>query len=156
MSLVKTKIIAQSLQTIITYVHKLSLINRDKRDTIDNTPFKLQIIEWSIFFKKLEGDVVLEKVWDECDVKNTGYKEASDKIVIIENIEDMLNDTVVGLIWKNTICLLETLQKVNDQCNERSLNAIDIPMIQLVEVENIWLMTEWKMLHNKANKMRCY
>lgn len=156
MSLVKTKIIAQSLQTIITYVHKLSLINRDKRDTIDNTPFKLQIIEWSIFFKKLEGDVVLEKVWDESDVKNTGYKEASDKIVIIENIEDMLNDTVEGLICENTICLLETLQKVNDQCNERSLNAIDIPMIQLVEVENIWLMTEWKTLHNKANKMRCY
>lgn len=90
------------------------------------------------FFHKHDGELILENVWDVCAVKsncNSSHKNA--EIVVIQSIKDMLNDTITGLICDNAVQLFETLGKVRDQCNDRSFNVMDIPIMQLVGVRKM-------------------
>jgi hypothetical protein len=58
----------------------------------------------------------------------------TDEIVVIENVEDMFNDTISALICTNTVTLYETLENINANCKDRCFNAYDIPIMQLTGV----------------------
>lgn len=89
------------------------------------------------YFKTNNGENALDKVWE----KNTGQSGKLDniqtepEIVIIEEIGDMLNNSVSAFICDNTFQLYETLDMIGKQCSDRSLNVSDLPIMQLFGVK---------------------
>ena len=77
--------------------------------------------------------VQLDNVWNSCDIEPTAVEGLSpNAILMLENIEDMCNDTVTALLLKNTKIMLDMLDEINQQCNDRSFNAYDLPVKQSV------------------------
>ena len=56
---------------------------------------------------------------------------------MLENVEYMCNDTVTALLMKNTKTMLDMLNEINNQCNDRSFNAYDLPVKQSVGDDHV-------------------
>ncbi|PFX32945.1 hypothetical protein AWC38_SpisGene2234 [Stylophora pistillata] len=77
--------------------------------------------------------VQLDNVWNSCDIDTTVVEGLSaNAILMLENVEDMCNETVTGLLLKKTKNMLDMLEEINQQCNDRSFNAYDLPVKQSV------------------------
>lgn len=93
--------------------------------------------ELPAFIKPCEKDLVLDKIWlgsAENNIEIPSDEEPS--ILIVEKLDDLLNDTTASLVCDNTIQLSKTLDKVDEQCNDRTFNVNDIPIMQLAGVKN--------------------
>ena len=80
----------------------------------------------------------LDNVWSSCDIDTTAVEGLSaSAILMLENIEDMCNDTVTALLLKNTKTMHDMLDEINQQCNDRSFNAYDLPVKQSVGDDHV-------------------
>jgi len=82
--------------------------------------------------------VQLDNVWTSCDIDTTTVEGLSaSTILMLENIDDMCNDTVTALLLKNTKTVHDMLEEINQQCNDRSFNAYDLPVKQSVGDDHV-------------------
>lgn len=84
--------------------------------------------------RAIRDDIMqLDNVWSSCDIELTAVEGLSaNAILMLENVEDMCNDTVTALLLNNTKTMLDMLDEINQQCNDRSFNAYDLPVKQFV------------------------
>lgn len=72
-------------------------------------------------------------MWRACEIdKNRIDQISTDEIIVFENIEDLCNESVSVILLKNASVLYETLGKINQQSNDRSFDAYDLPLFQSV------------------------
>ena len=75
------------------------------------------------------GDgIQLDNVWRNCEIDTSVFELSANAIFMLENVEDICNDTVTALLMKNTKTMLDMLDEINYQCNDRSFNAYDLPL----------------------------
>jgi len=83
-------------------------------------------------------DIQLDNVWRSCEIDTSVFEGLSaNAIFILESVEDMCNDTVTALLMKNTKTMLDMLNEINNQCNDRSFNAYDLPVKQSVGDDHV-------------------
>ena len=83
-------------------------------------------------------DIQLDNVWRNCEIDTSVFEGLSaNAIFMLENVEDMCNDTVTALLMKNTKTMLDMLNEINNQCNDRSFNAYDLPVKQSVGDDHV-------------------
>ena len=61
----------------------------------------------------------------------------SDDIVIIENIDDMCNETVSALLLRQTRAMHNILNSVNANCNDRCVNVYELPVLQVSSIKQV-------------------
>ena len=85
------------------------------------------------------GDgIQLDNVWENCEIDTSVFEGLSaNAIFMLENVEDMCNDTVAALLMKNRKTMLDLLEEINNQCNDRSFNAYDLPVKQSVGDDHV-------------------
>ena len=82
--------------------------------------------------------VQLDNVWTSSDIDTTAVEGLSPSaILMLENIEDMCNDTVTAILLRNTKTMRDMLDEINQQCNDRSFNAYDLPVKQSVGDDHV-------------------
>lgn len=86
----------------------------------------------------LGENIELDNVWDCCEPDTTVFDGlTANTILMLENVQDMCNDTVAALLLKNTRTMKETLEEISQKCSDRSFNAFDLPVKQSVGGNNI-------------------
>ena len=83
--------------------------------------------------------VSLDNVWKRnmVEKQSATADKVLDEIAVIEHIEDMCNETVYNLLLRNMATMHTILDKVNSECNDRSFNAYDIPIMQLSSLQQV-------------------
>lgn len=86
----------------------------------------------------LSENINLDNVWSGDDFDKSSITSlTSDTVLVLEDVEDMCNDTVSALLLKNTNMLKETLTDISKQCKDRSFNAYDLPVLQSVSGQSV-------------------
>lgn len=77
-----------------------------------------------------------------------------DEIVVISNINDMCNDTIVKLLLKNMTTLHKILENISKDSKNRSFNAFDVPIMQLSSVRPVLITADAEALGNTEGNHR--
>ena len=74
---------------------------------------------------------------------------------MLENIEDMSNDTVTTLLLKNTKTMLDMFDELNQHCHDRSFNASNLAVKQSVGMTMNLLQMPILIIHQNMTTLVC-
>lgn len=83
-------------------------------------------------------EMTLSSVWKSQGISNEDQGDiTSDDIVIIENIDDMCNETVSALLLRQTRAMYNILNSINANCNDRCINVYELPVMQVSSIKQV-------------------
>lgn len=100
----------------------------------------------------------LDNVWQVHNDKDydiqTEAPTIQNTVVVVENIQDMYNDTMSELLLKNTEQLHLVLNNINTDCKDKCFNAYDLPILQLSSVKQV-LIAEDRTDNMEQSHLNC-